>query len=782
MADTLLRPIRSLRSKSDIRSLDMNEFFPSCWIGMMDILLIQKEFEVLLEIFIKSIYFFSQSNSPEFEKKHSKLIKRFSNYIENHDFSRVKETLFGDELWFLLKDVEEWVPQDQESCLVPLQSLLKFIRISIIEKADGCPDVTWSCDSPYLSLHLFYTDYEVYLLYPKEKLKIENLQLLESLQEAEDESPLLVNTEENISPNSAGTQECKFDFSYEETEDEWKETIKLLNKGKEPLIKTSNLESNEGLGLDLKTLPEKEQGKYQKGLWIDSVEFFKSFTMNLAQLLIEQDLFHIALSVVTNAFYYFPESHTFEFDKIYLKTIQEVTAVLNSCQKEKALECIKAEGVQELMNQVQSFASKTQTEGFLIEPYFNYFKSSHLTIIESDFNSDYVWKSKTTNLTVNLYQNNGNLFILVPKLGFQVKKFRTADEDLTVDKEFLALQKEELDDNVLIEDNEIIRVSIEDDWESPESCIVHTPENEKLSEKDSVISTPKLEIEISSPSTPRNKDYSNLQLNIYKPQESPKPSLDLQSSLSKNSQVANPNNAKPPRPVKDPSIIPKSQIDSTPKPKSSLSSIRSNHYSVSDAKILSSQSKPHQNKQSEEQETKTTVKASRKSLSYDASSVQISRPPATCGSLICHPCSRDITRSTDFLYGQAPSSSSARLAKPPNPSLCALCNSKLIKSLPLHCADCFFHLTIQHSKSFSQSEFHQTFKSSQWVNIRSGQPSDLLLCNLCNFPTTSNFLVQLCQTCEELGCLSCLRKNTFLSEGACGSCSVKRRPTLLPSS
>ena len=788
MVDKLLKPIRNLRSKSDvrsfshIRSLDMNEFFPSCWIGIMDILLIQKEFEVLLEIFIKTIYFFSQSNSAEFEKKHSKLIKNFSNYIENHNFSRVKETLFGDELWLLLKDIEDWIPQDQESYLAPLHPILKFIRISIIEKADGYPDVTWSCESPYLTLHLFLTDYEIYLLYPKEKLKIENLKVLENLNEAEDESPLLVNTEENISPHSAGTQECKFDFSYEETEDEWKETLKLLNKGKEPLIKICNLEKNNRIELNLEDLPGNEREKYLKGLWIDSLEFFKCFTLNLVELLIEQDLCHIALSVITNAFYYFPESHTFEFDKIFSKTIQEVTAVLNSCQTDQALNCIHSEKVQRLMSHVQGFASNVTTEGSLIEPYFNYFKSSHLTIIESDYNSNYIWKSKVSNLTINLYQNNGNIFILVPKSGFQVKKLKTADEDLTVDKDFLALQQEEQEDNILIEDNEIIRFTQEDDCESPKSCIIHTPKNENFSNKDSILSTPKLEIEISSPSTPRNKDYSNLQLNIYKPQESPEQSADLQSNLTKNSKVTNPNkntNTKPPRPVKDSSIMQKNKIDSTSKPKPSNSSIRSKHYSVTDAKILSGPTEPVQSEQPEAQETK--LKINRKSLSYDANTRQISRPPASCGSLICYPCSRDITRSTDFLYIQDPvSASENKKSKSSNPSICALCNSKLTKSLPLHCADCYFHLTIQKSKSFSTSQFHQTFQTCQWVNTRPAKSSLSLLCNLCNFETIPHFLVQLCQICPEYGCLSCLRKNTFLSEGSCGSCNQKRHAILLP--
>src|SRR5574343_643275 len=103
MADSQLRPIRKLKTKCDLtafshfRHLDTNEFFPSCWIAIMDLLLMQKEFDVLLAVFIQTIYFFPQSNSKRFDNQHAKIFKRLSNLIENKNSNEIKRTLFEKE-------------------------------------------------------------------------------------------------------------------------------------------------------------------------------------------------------------------------------------------------------------------------------------------------------------------------------------------------------------------------------------------------------------------------------------------------------------------------------------------------------------------------------------------------------------------------------------------------------------------------------------------------------------------------------------------------------------
>jgi hypothetical protein len=331
----------------------------------MDILLLQKQYEVLLEVFIKSIYFFTQSNSLEFEQKHSKTIKKFSYFIEKQDHSRIKEMLFEDEIWFLLKDIEDWIPYDEESFLAPLHQLLKFIQVGFIEKADGFDDICWNNDSPLLVLHLFQTGEQIFLLYPKDRLKIESI----AKAEEEEESPLLVDCDEAISPQGEDTQVSSFEDSFEENDEEWLETVKILNKEKEPLFKYEG----KGTGSDeiLEDLNSKEKDEVKNCIFIDRTSFLKSFIVNLIDLLIHQDLFHLAFSVFFNTIYHFPQSRVLEFEKNFLEFIKDFSKALNKSQKEESLSHLRSEIMQNMMNQVESFAENSRkADSSLIRPLF----------------------------------------------------------------------------------------------------------------------------------------------------------------------------------------------------------------------------------------------------------------------------------------------------------------------------------------------------------------------------------------------------------------------------
>ena len=196
MSESLLKPIKSLRSSSDLRSfsqvrpLDLSNFFPSLWHSLLELLIVNKFYHIALQVLANTIYFYPQSNNSTFEKAHSRFISEFTSALNKQDQSKSKSLLNHDSLWSLLQDIAQFIPTDPDSRIAPLQPLLFHVKISVIEKTDDYEDFPWKVEDPVLTVSLFENEKEFFLLHPKTKLNLPELLVSDEALTTDEGSPL----------------------------------------------------------------------------------------------------------------------------------------------------------------------------------------------------------------------------------------------------------------------------------------------------------------------------------------------------------------------------------------------------------------------------------------------------------------------------------------------------------------------------------------------------------------------------------------------------------------
>ncbi|OMJ88155.1 hypothetical protein SteCoe_9974 [Stentor coeruleus] len=196
MASSTLKPIRSLRSSSDfrnfshIRPLDQNYFYASLWHSVLELTLVNLSYSATLQIFMNSIYFYPECQAAAFDKKHKKIIKEFTTALKQQNAVNSKNLLHSDDMWSLLKDIFKSVPTDPESYISPIHPLLECVRVHLVEKTDDYDDWPWEVKNPMFTVNLFEQGPDVYLLHPKNKLKLPEFKAPDEALTTDDSSPL----------------------------------------------------------------------------------------------------------------------------------------------------------------------------------------------------------------------------------------------------------------------------------------------------------------------------------------------------------------------------------------------------------------------------------------------------------------------------------------------------------------------------------------------------------------------------------------------------------------
>lgn len=767
MAELNLKPIRTLRSKSDVRSfshirpLDVNEFFTSCWLGIFELVYSQKDTEVLLELFVKTVYFFPESLEEDFQKKHAKFIKKFSSVLGSSDYFEIKNLLYSDELWNLLKDIEQWIPVDPNSYIAPLLPLLNFTKINLIEKSDGVDDTKWLVKDAYFTAHLFETDTDIFLLHPKDKISFPVPEIQEKSQGLE-ESPLLAETDDSILQAEQETQDYLLEKSFSDTETDWKDTLDVLNNGKRPIVLNTNAETLKSpekisdLGLEIKDID-----KFEQALYIDPNNFFKNLVLNILQLLIDEELLHLALSVFTNTVYFYPQSQNKKFELKFLQFIQEVITNFNSNDKEKAKLLVKSEKMDEILTDIQKFIEISESS--LILPLFPLIKSWKISILERNKVSEYYWKVNKAKLTLTLYEKSGQVYILAPKHGLGVKKLNVLEGDLQIKEDSLILEQENIETEILNDSSSVLEVHSDLEFENEDiKDSEFDPLPLKVNNK-SVIFKPKLEIDIPSISV------SSL-------------ASPLKSAI-KNSPLPPP---LPNKPKKSDLCSDTAKISES-KPQSQVDNKHIREYSNND--ILNASMHSYKSMQVNIQVDKRIEKveqivSKRRFSSYDQNANNSLRTLVHCGSFICSSCYRELVKSSHFLFNyetwmhnlkKSGTSIQGNTMILNQGSNCSLCNQKLYRSVELNCAACYLFKTILKDTEYKPTQSCSVLEKNEWVDIRSENKGQMSLCNFCNFQTRKEFVCQICPVCRESACLMCIRKNEYLPNGICSSCRSRRK-------
>ena len=177
MAVSHLRSIRFLHTFcnlddfSQYRELSTIAFFPGLWRSLFELLLISNYYETTLQVFLNTVYFYRASHSLEFDRKHKKIILKFTHILINRISAEVKQTLNSIEIFNLLKDVSAFIKVKPQGYLYSLSDLLSYTRIQIIERHTTGKEIVWGARNPYFQVHVLNLKRRIYFLHPKTRVK-----------------------------------------------------------------------------------------------------------------------------------------------------------------------------------------------------------------------------------------------------------------------------------------------------------------------------------------------------------------------------------------------------------------------------------------------------------------------------------------------------------------------------------------------------------------------------------------------------------------------------------
>lgn len=162
------------------------------------------------------------------------------------------------------------------------------------------------------------------------------------------------------------------------------------------------------------------------------------------------------------------------------------------------------------------------------------------------------------------------------------------------------------------------------------------------------------------------------------------------------------------------------------------------------------------------------------------------RPPTICGAFICPNCFRDLVKSSCFLLNlqawnhKIKNINSEYLEVGQDQgNNCVICDQKMNRKIQLECANCYLFKSILNDITYQPGNRCKVLKENIWVDIRSEEKGQMIFCNFCNFPAKKKFVFQVCEECKDTACLSCIRKNEYLSNGICTNCRYRRKVSIL---
>lgn len=157
-----------------------------------------------------------------------------------------------------------------------------------------------------------------------------------------------------------------------------------------------------------------------------------------------------------------------------------------------------------------------------------------------------------------------------------------------------------------------------------------------------------------------------------------------------------------------------------------------------------------------------------------------------CGAVLCENCMKKLKRSSHFLINLQCCPYFVYNSKPPtrSPQLlnettlipvdsCSFCSKPCKRPEPIRCICCFLneHIYKNTLKPLDSCQITEFYK---WVDINSADSQEISLCGFCDKFRNKKYLCLACSQCGDQVCLTCLRRNPFISEGNCTPCSVKR--------
>ena len=178
MVESPLKPIKFLKCSSDLRNFSQfrqladEKFFETFWHSILELLVVNKSYHTAFEVFIDTIYFFSESQSLEFEKKHQETISEFTFALNKQESEAIEKVLGSQGFFELFENISKFVQTSPDSLIEPLKDLLESVRIIVIEKSDEYEDSVWEVKNSRFSVVLFEKDSKAYHLFPKQKLTI----------------------------------------------------------------------------------------------------------------------------------------------------------------------------------------------------------------------------------------------------------------------------------------------------------------------------------------------------------------------------------------------------------------------------------------------------------------------------------------------------------------------------------------------------------------------------------------------------------------------------------
>ena len=431
MSNVNLKPINSLRARCDLSQfsnislLSSMNFFSNLWEAVFKLLTLNNSYETLQDIFISTLSFFPPTQTQSIEKVHSKFIKDFSSVLSANNPVEINKLCESPDMTKLLTRIQELLPLNINSAFSDILGLLAFTKLSIIEKSEGAKDVSWGDNDPILTVSVLRIKEQFYFLYPKEKIVQKKT---EEINERPD-SPLLPcgDKEETLKLDELD-DETLLEHPDSDHEQTWEETQALLNKNNLPIIK--NLLDNPPATLTLQDLsiPPKDLQRFSSAIPINSLNFFSDLTLSIINLFISQNICHIPLQIFTNSLYYFPFTHSKEYERKHLKFTQELIEAFAEEKLERLKSLLKSEEIKKILDDVGNCIKKDESS--VIGPLFPLIKTWKLKIVEKSDRNEYFWNTRKPLATVFLWIKDGVVYLLVPKDKLVVKELRVKNENL----------------------------------------------------------------------------------------------------------------------------------------------------------------------------------------------------------------------------------------------------------------------------------------------------------------------------------------------------------------
>ena len=436
---TIPKLIRTLKTRANLQEfthyvqLSPDQLLYDIWLCVQELVFLENSYEIMLEIFTKTLYFFPNDLILELEQKYIKLIKELSNALNTGNAPEIKSKLYSAELKNLLLDIQDQIEPSEESWVQHFESLFKFIGISIIEISDTSKSPAWDCGNELLQINLFERQDEIFFLISKSKL---NLPKSSSSDKPEPNSPLLCTTDSDSNLIEKLDQlealnyanDSLIDNSESEEEPDWQACQSVLNNNKPPLL--SLLPESQSPPIQLKdlSLSPPDLKNYSSALPLSPSKFITSLVLNLVSIFNKHNLYHISLQIITNTLYYFPFSHNREFEQKHLKLTQDLIQAFNSENSEKIENLVSSPELCQIFQEIEENIQKNETS--LIIPVYPLIKSWKISLIEKNASQEYIWNVSKPLAKFVLYLFKDQIYLLEPAGKLNLKELRVSDGDL----------------------------------------------------------------------------------------------------------------------------------------------------------------------------------------------------------------------------------------------------------------------------------------------------------------------------------------------------------------